>query len=146
MKHQKYSFSFIQKVAWGDMDAYGHINHLAYGKYFETARGYYFNQSKIGSETISNDKENSKTEIPIISHFEMSYRKQVFFPSDLEVTICISNLKKRSFDVLSSIWNDKDECVVTSKASFLWFNKKLNRPTSIPEGPFMELKKSIFII
>ena len=38
------------------MDAYGHVNHLAYGKYFETARGYYFSESKIGRYILNSNQ------------------------------------------------------------------------------------------
>lgn len=26
-KPVRYSYSYLQKVAWGDMDAFGHVNH-----------------------------------------------------------------------------------------------------------------------
>jgi len=29
-------------VAWGEMDAYGHLNNIVYFRYFETARMAYF--------------------------------------------------------------------------------------------------------
>ena len=39
---QGYPVTVEIPVAWGDMDAYGHVNNTMYFRYFETARIAYF--------------------------------------------------------------------------------------------------------
>ena len=36
-----------QKVAWGDMDAFGHVNNVIYYRYIESARIGYFDELNI---------------------------------------------------------------------------------------------------
>ena len=70
----------------------------------------------------------------------MNCRQQVSFPSELEVTVGIVNLKKRFFQVLCSIWISNNQYIVTAKAEFLWFSKKKNRPILLPLEVFTELQ------
>lgn len=37
-----YPIVYEQKVAWGDMDAFGHVNNVQYYRYIESARIAYF--------------------------------------------------------------------------------------------------------
>ena len=42
-----YPVIFEQKIAWGDMDAFGHVNNVMYYRYMESARIGYFDQLDI---------------------------------------------------------------------------------------------------
>lgn len=42
-----YPIVFEQRVAWGDMDAFGHVNNVIYYRYIESARLYYLDHLKI---------------------------------------------------------------------------------------------------
>ena len=53
-------------VAWGDMDAYGHINNIYYLRYFETARIQYFLETgliDLKSETGFESKVHRKIKL-----------------------------------------------------------------------------------
>ncbi len=41
-----YPIVFEQRVAWGDMDAFGHVNNVIYYRYIESARLYYLEPFK----------------------------------------------------------------------------------------------------
>ena len=42
-----------QTVAWGDMDAFGHVNNVIYYRYMESARIEYFNRLNLFSHPIN---------------------------------------------------------------------------------------------
>lgn len=125
----KYKFVTLQEIAWGDMDAFGHVNNVAYMKYFENARAKYFTHLNLWENygiSISNGM--------VLTHIEMDYRKQVRFPETLLVTLSIQDMTKRSFQIHCSMWNKKDECVITAKADLLWYDFEKNKVVSLPKS------------
>ncbi|EKR53392.1 thioesterase domain protein [Leptospira interrogans str. UI 12758] len=69
-KPVRYSYSYLQKVAWGDMDAFGHVNHVVYAKYFENARANYFTDLKLWDTSDTSSQTG-----PVITHIQVEYRK-----------------------------------------------------------------------
>lgn len=64
-------------VAWGDMDALGHVNNTAYFRWFESVRIEYFAQ--LGWEAdLSRDGIG-----PILSRAACTYRAALTFPDDV---------------------------------------------------------------
>ena len=94
----KYKFKILQEVAWGDMDAFGHVNNVTYMKYFENARAKFFTHLSIWESNGISVKSGM-----VLSHIEMDYRKQVRFPEKLVVTISVQNITKKSFQVHCSM-------------------------------------------
>ncbi|PJZ68952.1 thioesterase [Leptospira perolatii] len=126
-KPEKYSYQISQKVAWGDMDAFGHVNHSNYGKYFESARVSFLEEMKLW-ESPQKPVEGG----PVIVHLGMDYRKQVRFPETLLITIALESVGTRSFSMICSMWNQEDECVLTGRGEFVWFNFATGKPAVIP--------------
>lgn len=44
---------YEQKVAWGDMDAFGHVNNVMYYRYIESARIAYFDLLNIFDQNVA---------------------------------------------------------------------------------------------
>jgi acyl-CoA thioester hydrolase len=66
-------------VAWGDMDAMGHVNNTVYLRWFETARITWLVQTGLlqpGGATG-----------PILARTEIDYRIPVTFPDTVEVSV-----------------------------------------------------------
>lgn len=57
-------------VAWGDMDAFGHVNNTRYFGYFETARIAYFAHLGLLDQTVG----------PILASTSCRFRAPVTFP------------------------------------------------------------------
>ena len=64
-------------VAWGEMDAYGHVNNAVYSRYIESARIKYL--SEIGW-----DKYESST-LPILGKLEVRFCRPIKFPARITV-------------------------------------------------------------
>lgn len=61
-------------IAWGDMDAYGHVNNAAYFRWFESVRICYF--SAIGwIPTLAEAQVG-----PILAHTSCTYRTPLAYP------------------------------------------------------------------
>ncbi len=126
-KPDKYPYSVQQKVAWGDMDAFGHVNNVVYARYFETGRASYFEDMGLW-ESPQKPMEGG----PVLTHLEMDYRKQVRFPETIEISLKLDSVKNRSFSIVCSMWNQAGECVLTGRAELLWFNFSTGKPGAIP--------------
>lgn len=131
----RYSYSYLQKVAWGDMDAFGHVNHVVYAKYFENARANYFTDLKLWDTP-----DTSLQTGPVITHIQVEYRKQVRYPDTLEITMQVDSVSSRSFKISCTMWNQEGDCVATASGEFLWLNFVTQKPTQLPE-----IYKSLFV-
>lgn len=109
-----YRFEHQQYVAWGDMDSFGHLNNVAYVKYFENARVEFFRE--LGGWTFEVAPEQG----PVIVNLSLNYRKQVRYPNQLTITIGVSRLKKRSFSFVCTMFDENGECVHSATADMLW--------------------------
>ncbi|UML77289.1 acyl-CoA thioesterase [Leptospira interrogans] len=133
-KPVRYSYSYLQKVAWGDMDAFGHVNSVVYAKYFENARANYFTDLKLWDTSDTSSQTG-----PVITHIQVEYRKQVRYPDTLEITMQVDSVSSRSFKISCTMWNQEGDCVVTASGEFLWLNFVTQKPTQLPE-----IYKSLF--
>lgn len=133
-KPVRYSYSYLQKVAWGDMDAFGHVNHVVYAKYFENARANYFTDLKLWDTSDTSSQTG-----PVITHIQVEYRKQVRYPDTLEITMQVDSVSSRSFKISCTMWNQEGDCVATASGEFLWLNFVTQKPIQLPE-----IYKSLF--
>ena len=128
-KVEKYSYIHEQRVAWGDMDAFGHLNNVIYARYFENARAEYFTKNGLW-KSPTHVKEGA----PVVTRLEFDFRKQVLFPQTLDVSLEMCSLNSRGFKMNCSFWNELDECVATAMAAFLWINFTTGKPARLPEN------------
>ena len=136
-KVHRYSYSVEQKVAWGDMDAQQHVNNVSYLRYFETARAEFM--LKLRTE---NTMAPPRDRAAVISHVEMSYRGQVFYPDRLEVTLGLTQLGSRTFSLGCTMWNSKDHCVAHGHSVHMWVDSKTGRPVRMPDD-FRSVAESV---
>ena len=78
-------------VAWGEMDAFQHVNNVAYFRYFETARIAYFEQ-------IALLELRESTGIgPILASTRCRYRLPLTYPDTLDVGARVADLGSDRF-------------------------------------------------
>ena len=66
-------------VAWGEMDAYGHVNNVVYFRYFESARIAYFRQLELKQFM------DQSSVGPILASIQCRFKFPVTFPDTLSV-------------------------------------------------------------
>lgn len=79
-------------VAWGEMDAFGHVNNANYLRWFESARIAYFEkiQMSVGAK-------DSSPWIPILARATVDFRKPVTYPDLVIIEASVVKLGNTSF-------------------------------------------------
>ena len=73
-------------VAWGDMDAFGHVNNTVYIRWLETGRIAYFRQLDL-SEFLG-----QASVAPILASIQCRYKAPVVFPDTVTVATRVKEL------------------------------------------------------
>lgn len=110
----KNPIEIVIPVAWGDMDAFGHVNNTVFFKWCESARIKYFEQ-------IGFLESQAQGVGPILAEIRCRFRRPVFYPDQIRVEVSMSRLGENDFDLQYICWsqshdervaNAEDRCVV----------------------------------
>ena len=112
-----------QKVAWGDMDAFGHVNNTVYYRYIESARIAYLDQAEIFNYDVG----------PVVASNQCQYLKPVVYPDTLKVAVRVEELRQSGFRMLYLIWSEAQQQIVArSEAIIVFVNYKSMQKVHIP--------------
>ena len=78
-------------VAWGEMDAFGHVNNIVYFRYFETARIAYFARLDV-PEFLGRDPTG-----PILAETTCRFRAALAYPDTVSVGARVANVGEDRF-------------------------------------------------
>ena len=78
-------------VAWGDMDAFGHVNNTVFFRWCETARIAYFEKAGI------NQRMKAEGIGPILAHASMAFRHPVTYPDTIRAEAGVEKVGNTSF-------------------------------------------------
>ena len=92
---------------WGEMDAYQHVNNVAYFRYFETARIDYFAKMGIGGPVIGKLG-------PILASVSAKYLAPLVFPDNLAIGTRVSDVQKDRFLIQHAIFSEQKQRIVTT--------------------------------
>ena len=85
-------------VAWGEMDALGHVNNVRYIAWAETARIAFF--EKLGMSTRAHDPVG-----PILARVENDYLEPVEYPARITVGVRVERVGNTSLTLAHQIWH-----------------------------------------
>jgi acyl-CoA thioester hydrolase len=87
----RFPVSVAIPVAWGEMDAFQHVNNVAYVRWLETGRIAYFGRigflERMKAEGIG----------PILAKLTIEYRRPVVFPDTVRVEVTTTKIGRSSF-------------------------------------------------
>jgi acyl-CoA thioester hydrolase len=89
--NEKFPVEVETPVAWGEMDAFGHVNNAVYLRYFESARIAYFEKLPALAELAKRDIR------PILARATVDYRLPLQYPDRVKILGRISKLGNTSF-------------------------------------------------
>ena len=113
------------KVRWGDTDAMQHVNNGTFLNYLEMGRIEY-----MGARGFPRDFEK-RAEGPLLVRVECNFRRQIFFPSEIEVGTRIVELRNRSYVMKQAIFqHGTGELMADSYSILAWVN--YSREESLP--------------
>lgn len=75
-----------QAVAWGEMDAFGHVNNVVYFRYFENARLEYFRRAGWW------DLQDTTGVGPIVASTSARFRRALVYPDTIQIGARIVSL------------------------------------------------------
>lgn len=132
-----YPVIYDQKVAWGDMDAFGHVNNVQYYRYIESSRILYMENVNILTPNI----------YTVVASSQCKYLKPVFYPDVLKVGVRVEELRKSAFRMAYILWSESQQQIVaTGEAVMVCVNKMKGLKCEIPsevKSKIIELEKSV---
>jgi acyl-CoA thioester hydrolase len=122
----EYTTAFEQVVAWGDMDAFGHVNNTIYLRYFESARVRYF-------DAVPELAGFQGTEIPVLANIACSFKKPVVYPDMLTVKVGVESMGRASLKMTCEMHSPKVGLAAVAECTIVIINGKTGRSVRIPE-------------
>ena len=80
-------------VAWGEMDAFGHVNNAVYFRYFESARSDYFERLRIFDVA----KETGVG--PILASISCRFKLPLVYPDTVSVGVRVTSIESDRYVV-----------------------------------------------
>jgi acyl-CoA thioester hydrolase len=78
-------------VAWGDMDAFQHVNNTRFFRYFEDARIAYFERTGV------TDLSGASGVGPIVAHISARFKSPLTYPDEVQVGTRVVSVGQHSF-------------------------------------------------
>ena len=125
------NFPFFWPVAvrWGDMDALGHVNNATYFTYLESARIGFFD--KLGWSIVEPGRRPGFG--PVVVSQSFNYRRQVVYPSDLDLGVCCAEFRNRSFVLAYGLFEQGTETLVGDGTTVLvWMDFARGKAVTLP--------------
>jgi acyl-CoA thioester hydrolase len=115
-------------VAWGEMDAFGHVNNVVYFRWFETGRMSLFAELGVSLRDIDEGCG------PILAETNCSFRKPVTFPDTVTVHTSISRIGTKSFGMRYRIESEAlGETVAEGEGTLVWYDYAKGQTSPIPD-------------
>jgi len=123
-----FPFWWPVSVRWGDMDAMGHVNNIAYLQYLECARVGYFEGMGWNSRDVSPARQG-----PVMVRQTFNYRRQLQYPAEVEVGVACTEVRRRSFVLSSGLFRkESDELIGDGDSVLVWLDYAAGRAVEIP--------------
>ncbi|CAM4163450.1 acyl-CoA thioesterase [Acinetobacter pragensis] len=119
-----YSVIYEQKVAWGDMDLFGHVNNVQYYRYMESARICYFDELNIFQQDV----------LTVVASNQCKYLNPVFYPDQLKIGVRVEELRNSAMRMSYLIWSvQQQKIAATGEAVIVCVDKVNMQKTAMPE-------------
>ncbi len=122
----RWPFALEIRVAWGEMDAFRHVNNVAYVRYMESARIAYFERTGLRLDGVEKG--------PILVSQTVHYKRPVLYPDTLSVAVTMSKLGNTSFVNGYRMTNSKGELVCEGESTGVWFDYKLGAKVPLDDA------------
>jgi len=108
-----YPVIVVQAVAWGEMDAFHHVNNVAYFRYLENARLAYFGELGWGSRTLPDGVG------PILRDTKARFRLPLTYPDTIAIGARIVEVQADRIVMVHAIASEAFGKIVTEGESVI---------------------------
>lgn len=103
------------QVRWGDMDAFGHVNHAVFFTYCESARIAFF--AAVDTDGLAAAAGPGQRLGPGLVSASLDFRRQVRYPADLDVGVRVGRIGGKSYTLDYGLFVAGDDEVVAEGTS-----------------------------
>ncbi|MFW9835712.1 MAG: acyl-CoA thioesterase [Candidatus Thorarchaeota archaeon] len=114
-------------IAWGDMDAFNHVNNTRFFRYFETARIKYFEKAGF----IETMEKNSIG--PILADISAKFIKPLFYPDTLTVGTRVTSIEPTQFIMEYIIESKSKGIAAIGESKIVVYDYKSSKRTDLPD-------------
>lgn len=112
---------------WGDQDAFGHVNNVAFLRYFEDARIAYF--QALCSQTL-----DPAVEAPVLVDLQCSFRQQLQHPETTRIQSRTAALGRTSLTLEQAmVAASSGTLAATARTVMVWFDFRDSVPAPVPD-------------
>ena len=117
-----FSHVFSCAVRWGDMDAYGHVNHAQFLRYLESAR-----------IALFEDLCGAAVALPtlVVAEVRCRYLAELRYPATVTVHPALQKVRGGSLEVVAEIREGARRCAA-AQVQLVCFDPVRRRPTRLP--------------
>ena len=124
MNLSQYPVVYQQQVAWGDMDAFGHVNNVVYYRYMESARIFYMDQLDLLSQGFNT----------VVAQNNCHYLSAIVYPDQLKIGVRIDEIRSSAFRMHYLLWSESQHKIVAhGEAVLVCLDKETLEKTKISE-------------
>ena len=110
-------------VAWGDMDALGHVNHARYFDYFQQARIEWLERIGLAMRAETG---------PVVVHVACTFLKPVVYPAILNLSSSLHSMGRSSMVVDHDLYQGT-KLMTQGVTKIVWVDYKENKSIPLPE-------------
>ncbi|AYA03477.1 acyl-CoA thioesterase [Acinetobacter sp. WCHAc010034] len=128
----EYPVIYEQKVAWGDMDAFGHVNNAVYYRYIESARICYFEELNIFQQDI----------YTVVASSQCQYLRPLFYPDQLKIGARVEEMRSSAIRMSYILWSGQQQNIAAQGEAVIVCVDKLNlQKIPMPENIRQNIKE-----
>ncbi|MBL8321245.1 MAG: acyl-CoA thioesterase [Acinetobacter sp.] len=128
----EYPVIYEQKVAWGDMDAFGHVNNAVYYRYIESARICYFEELNIFQQDI----------YTVVASSQCQYLRPLFYPDQLKIGARVEEMRSSAIRMSYILWSGQQQNIAARGEAVIVCVDKLNlQKIPMPENIRQNIKQ-----
>lgn len=114
-------------VAWGEMDAFGHVNNIVYFRYFESARIAYFEKLDM-PEFIGRDPVG-----PILAETTCRFRAPLSYPDTVSIGARVTSVGEDRFVMSYAVFSHKlERLAAEGEGVMVCYDYRQNRKAAVP--------------
>ena len=133
---EKFTFVLQDKVQWGDMDAFEHVNNTVYFRYFERVRFAYFEHFSLLNELPDTGIA------PILASTQCRYRCPLEYPDIIHIGTYITALEGDRFLMKYGIYSEKVDTLAADGDGFIiYYNYQTREKARMPVDHYEALKQ-----
>ncbi|MBK6775995.1 MAG: acyl-CoA thioesterase [Flavobacteriales bacterium] len=120
-------FSVRIPLAWGEMDAFGHVNNVAYFRWLETARMHYLHA--IG---ITHPDQQGGIGL-LLAETRCTFLKPLHFPDTVSVRAGVERVGNTSFIMNYEVHSEFQGLAATAESVQVMFDYRTNTKSPVPD-------------